>query len=253
MESAYVYDGTFEGLMTAVFDAYDRHEDPACISESDNFQMLMDVRVYNVEQDEKKSERVMNGIVRKIGQDGLKTVYRAFLSEEKGREMTIFSYLKLVFAIGSEAKRFIGNDCVMTLYEMARKTGNEAHLLKGFLRFSELDNGVLYAEFAPKTDCVSLVAGHFRNRLSSVPFIINDRTRKKAAIYTVGDFDILPYDSFVKPEVTEKEAEFRSMWKSFYRTVSIAERKNEACRRTHMPKRFWRYMCEMEACEVEKT
>ncbi len=245
METVYVYDGSFEGLLTAVFDTYVRKEEPVLISESNNFQLLLDTLVYNVVTDDEKAERVINKVTEVVGKYGTLTIYRAFLSKEQGRAKAILYYIRLLMKMGKEAERFLGNEHVMNVMEMARKTGNEAHLLKGFLRFGSLSDGTFYAEFSPKTDCIIFLAEHFKRRLSGVPFIINDLTNKKAALCKDGKLDIFPYESFEKPQYDASEKDFKKMWKDFYDTVAVEGRENERCRMTHMPKRFWKHIIEV--------
>ncbi|MDP4133861.1 MAG: TIGR03915 family putative DNA repair protein [Bacillota bacterium] len=246
MDTAYIYDGTFGGLMTCIFEMYSRHEEPVSIDTEDYFQQRMGTSVYNVITDTEKSERVIKSALNKIGQDGFFEVYRAFLSDVCGREMIISGYLKLVFKIGSAAKAYLSNDYVCNMYKLSQKTGSEAHLLTGFLRFEEMEDGVLYAEMSPKSDCIEIVGGHFKSRLSALPFVINDRVRKKAFVYDTKNFDIAEYESFNAPNQTEKETDFQNMWRDFYKTVSIKARKNDRCRMTHMPKRYWKHMCELK-------
>ena len=245
METVYVYDGSFEGLLTAVFDTYVRKEEPILISESNNFQLLLDTLVYNVITDDEKAERVIKKVTETVGAHGLLTIYRAFLSKEEGRAKSILYYIRLLMKMGKEAEHFLGNEYVMNVMEMARKTANEAHLLKGFLRFVSLSDGTFYAEFSPKTDCIFFLAGHFKKRLSSVPFILNDLTNKKAALWKNGELDIFPYTAFEKPSYDTSEKDFRKMWKDFYDTVAVEGRENEKCRMTHMPKRFWKHIIEV--------
>lgn len=245
MSVIYVYDGSFEGLLTGVFDTYVRHEEPLSVCNINNFQLPLDSFVYHIKTDEKKAKRVLSGVRKIVKSDGILTIYKAFLSEDENIGTAILYYIRLIMKVGIEAPRFLGNEYVFKVMEMARKTGNEAHLLKGFIRFAQLKDGVFYAEVSPKTDCIVFLLSHFKKRLTGVDFIINDLKRKKAALYKDGNTDIFSYEDFIKPEDTEEEKEFSSMWKEFYKTVSIEERKNERCRMNHMPKRFWKYMCEM--------
>ena len=42
------------------------------------------------------------------------------------------------------------------------------------------------------------------------------------------------------------EKEIQELWKTFYKTVAIKERKNERCRMNFMPKKYWKYIIELE-------
>ena len=48
------------------------------------------------------------------------------------------------------------------------------------------------------------------------------------------------------PPASPEEVAFRRMWKRYYDTVAIAQRENPVCRRTHMPKRYWNWLTEMQ-------
>ena len=246
MEKIYVYDGSFYGFLTAVFYVYFNHDSLEDICTDSDLQLAIGAETLTVETEEDKAERVMASIVKKIGKLGFYRIYKAFLSDCTGREKLIFDYIGIVLRSGRDAKYLYAEKTVTDVLKLSEKTGSEAHLLRGFLRFRETEAGIYYAEFSPKTDCISLIAPHFKNRLSGLNFAINDLKRKKAAIWDKEKLEIINYESFFKPEETENEKAFCAMWKSFYKTVSIAERKNEKCRMTHVPKRFWRYMCEME-------
>ena len=41
-----------------------------------------------------------------------------------------------------------------------------------------------------------------------------------------------------------KEREIRALWRAFYDAIAIEGRRNERCRMSHMPKRYWAHMTE---------
>lgn len=239
-----MYDGSFAGFLTAVFTSYAKKEKPFDICIESNLQTVLCAEAFSVQSEADKAERVATALIKKAGKGGFFRIYEAFLSDEPGRERLLLDYVELVLKMGRKAEFYYSEKTAADVMTLAKKTGGEAHLLKGFLRFSETEKDIYYAEFSPKTDCLSIVASHFCARLSGLNFAINDLKRKKAAIWEGGELSIINYDSFDRPEETASEAEYKAMWKSFYKKVSIAERKNEKCRMTHMPKRFWRFMCE---------
>lgn len=246
MDKIYIYDGTFYGLLTAVFYAYLERNVPLDICIKDDFQLTIGAETKWVEAEEDKAERVAAALIKIIGKVGFFRIYEAFLSDCTGREKLIFAYIGIILKKGRGAKHLYSEKTVTDIMKLSKKTGSEAHLLRGFLRFRETTEGIYYAEFSPKTDCLTLIVPHFKNRLSGLKFAINDVKRKKAVFWDTEKLEFIDYETALKPEETENEKVFSAMWKSFYKTVSITERKNEKCRMTHMPKRFWRYMCEME-------
>jgi probable DNA metabolism protein len=48
------------------------------------------------------------------------------------------------------------------------------------------------------------------------------------------------------PGISVSEARYQALWKRFYDTIAIEGRINPRCRMTHMPKRYWENMLEVE-------
>ena len=61
---AYVYDGSTEGLLSAVFLAYANHENPQDIIREGAFQLRLDQSVVYVETNAQHAERVRKGVIR---------------------------------------------------------------------------------------------------------------------------------------------------------------------------------------------
>lgn len=57
---------------------------------------------------------------------------------------------------------------------------------------------------------------------------------------------IIPLENIEFPEADETELGYRKLWKQFYNTIAIEARYNPKCRMTHMPKRYWENMTEMQ-------
>ena len=90
----YVYDGTFDGFLTIVFDSYSNKVLPQKIySYNDYVENFLDKTVY-VKTDYEKSKRVFNGIEKNICYEALYNSYNAFLCNEKDKEIYI---LKCMF------------------------------------------------------------------------------------------------------------------------------------------------------------
>ena len=69
---------------------------------------------------------------------------------------------------------------------------------------------------------------------------------KILSIYDKKDFYIVSEDEF-KPiiNLSTNEEDIQDLWKSFYKTVGIKERKNDRCRMNFMPKKYWQYIIEV--------
>ena len=141
----YVYDGTFDGFLTIVFDSYSNKVLPQKIySYNDYVENFLDKTVY-VKTDYEKSKRVFNGIEKNICYEALYNSYNAFLSNEKDKEIYILKYLCNGFDVGPKINNMLTISYVFKVINMRKKALAECHKLKGLLRFQEVGNNLCYA------------------------------------------------------------------------------------------------------------
>lgn len=105
-EVAYVYDGTLEGMLSAIFAAYANHEDPSDVVARGVLQPRLSQRVYVVETDLSHAERVRRGLCRSCGCASFDAVKKASLSSDVGA--ATFAYRFVRYAMDMHKVR----DCV---------------------------------------------------------------------------------------------------------------------------------------------
>jgi probable DNA metabolism protein len=138
----------------------------------------------------------------------------------------------------------LGDAATAALLNAEKRLLHEAHLLKGFARFSDV-GGVMASVIAPQNYILPFIARHFILRYDKEQFIIFDKTNKAALIYQDGRAGIRQVDNLELPELSEDEAQYRALWKRFYNTIAISGRETPRCRMSHMPKRYWENMLEV--------
>ena len=120
----------------------------------------------------------------------------------------------------------------------------------GFLRFSELENGILFSRIHPKNNILSVLAEHFTDRLPTENFIIYDETRKTAALHKSGSGYILaevPHaDEDFMNRFSQQEQAFRQLWLEFVHAIAIEARYNPKLQSQNIPKRFWKDVTELK-------
>ena len=80
-EVAYCHDGSLEGLLSAVFEAYARREDPQDVARADVLQPRLGQTVRVIETNEEHAVRVRRGIRRACGDAAYDAVKHASLSD----------------------------------------------------------------------------------------------------------------------------------------------------------------------------
>ncbi len=246
----YCYDGTFDGLLCCVFESYNSREIPTDIlADTKELPFLLPVKHIATISD--RARRVRRSIPQKLGAEAADFVRRAFLTCHAQKELLLLRFLRLGYEKGPVVLRMLTDDTVHALTEAVRHLGNEAHLLTGFVRFSEA-NGVLVSMIEPKNIVLPIIAPHFCSRYPNERFVLYDNTHSMALLHQSGAWEIADVDAFSMPDPDEEERKYRALWRLFYDTIEVEGRHNPRCRMGHMPKRYWRCMTEFMANTVPK-
>ncbi len=241
--NAYVYDGSYEGMLCCIFTAIAEKELPADIYPEDAEQASLCPPRF-IETDSAKAMRVRDSIPRKISPEAMRWVEDGFLSCEEHKERLILDFLRKGYRAGPQITQMLQDETVSRLQKAVQFVGNESHLIKGFLRFSERDH-VLTAVIDPKNQVLPRLAPHFAERFPEEAFLIYDNTHGMALVHVGGKSAIIPADSIELPAIDEAEAQYQALWRRFYKTIAIEGRYNPRCRMSHCPKRYWLNMTEL--------
>ena len=253
----YLYDGTFEGLLTCIYHHY--YTDKAAgIFLREEYQPSMLHGFMEVETEEDKAARVYDAIETKISGYALRMVYRAFLSDAPGKETVILKYVVLGFRIGPAIGSLHARPEVYALEDLVRKVGNERERMLQFVRFEVMEAAgtspgaaqILYAKIEPTCNVLALAAHHFAERFSHDPLIIHDVGRNKAVFAYEGDWYVTEFDGIHLPDGTailqsEDERSYQSLWRTYFDHIAIKERTNPRCQKNHMPLRYWKHLTEV--------
>ena len=175
-----------------------------------------------------------------------KTVYYIFSSNDKNKEIIIYYFLVHSLKYKDKIYYMRNLKSVQRALKIEKYVGRENHKFKGFLRFKELENGCLYGEINPENDILFILSKHFQNRLCNEYFIIKDVNRKLLSVYDKKNIYIVSEDNFsFVTNFSSTEENMQQLWKTFYKTVGIKERKNDRCRMNFMPKKYWKYIIEV--------
>ena len=243
MEIIYRYDGTFSGFLSCVFDSYARRESPVDFQTADAAELTL-FAVRWVETDEAHARRVMAGI-KKRSAYGAELVVKGFLTCVPRREAMLLTFIRALLGEGGILLQRMSDPAVLPVLKAVRHLEGEVHLLKGFVRFSQLGD-VLVGEIRPKNRVLPLLRPHFCGRYPEEKLMLYDRAHHEALFTQNGQWSILPLEHFSMAAPDQQEADIRRLWKRFYDTVAIRERYNPRCRRTHMPMRYWETMTEFQ-------
>jgi len=241
---AYLYDGSFDGLLCCVFESYYQKELPSLIFSHNQMQETL-FPVKEIPTDHAKAQRVEDSISSSISWEALRLVRLCYFSIMENRETAILNFLRLGYKVGAPVTNMLANDTVSVITKCAQTVSRESMYYKEFLRFSDY-NGALVAIIEPKNFVLPMIVDHYCDRFPSEQFLIYDETHKYAIIYQNMEASIVPLENLELPEACEKEEKYRTLWKQFYNTIAIEGRINPKLRMNNMPKRYWKHLTEFQ-------
>ncbi|MEG6617545.1 TIGR03915 family putative DNA repair protein [Peptococcaceae bacterium 1198_IL3148] len=242
----YIYDGSFEGLLTAIYQAYYRPEKPAAIVTKQRFSDGLFIIPIEIKTEPDMARKVSKAIAEKISPTALRRIYRAYLSELPEIEDAIYRYLRLGFKIGRNIDKYLSEQAVMTIHQTSRKVDGERHRMLGLLRFRCTKNNIYYATMEPDFNILALIAPHFVQRLADQNWVIHDIKRGLAAFYNGNPWVMVKLTAVKQFNYAASEECYQQLWKDYYNSVTIASRKNPKLQRQFMPVRYWNHLIEKQ-------
>lgn len=243
----YCYDGSFEGFLCAVGDCLETGEDtPEFVRDGDDHVAgLFGGAIHEVETVRENAVAFRKRFVEKVSQDAFATARYAFHSQKAGIELLVWRYLMLGLQVGRRLCLLLAEEPVHSVNRIARHVSHEAHKFKGFVRFSEVAEGFLYARIEPEADVLPLIAHHFVGRVGDCPWMIHDLGRRQAAIYDLKSWRLVrDVDLSSEPGVTEAEHNYAALWQRYFQRHAIAERHNPKLQQKHVPLRYRNHLVE---------
>ncbi|MDE7477169.1 MAG: TIGR03915 family putative DNA repair protein [Lachnospiraceae bacterium] len=256
-EYVLICEDSTEGILTGVYEAYPfkkkmeiAHHDNIHLATKEPDTQRLFTQYEHILTDHEKAEKVTNTIRKQLGNETWYRLSMAMVScfEDKADAVyhTIVLGLKMYDRHITDR---LQEDCVQRVFNYARASDNELCHLKQFLRFSELQNGMLYAKIDAKHHVLPFLMPHFADRLPADNFVIYDEgtqtfglhaSYKKWYLLQGQDFD---EDSLVYSEVEET---YQQLFKRFCDSIAIEARINPKLQMNMLPLRFRPNMTEFQ-------
>ena len=248
------YDKTFEGLLTAVFDAYNRRTFPDKLLGLEELEPLFVDESYTVITQTDKSERVWQGLGKKVQQITRNMLTYVWLSELPGSDELMLRYIRKAFDSKQSIELNFTDDDVLEMRNMARKVDKERMRLIELVRFQKAADDIFFAPVSPDHNSLPLTLEHFKDRFSDQKWIIYDTRRNYGFYYdlktvtemTLDSTDLFPEGKLDEKMMAEDEKLYQDLWRGYFKSMTIKERINLKLQRQHLPKRYWKYLTEKQ-------
>lgn len=247
------YDKSFDGLLTAVFDAYNRRTFPDALIGDEEIPPLFCEETHTVITDEAKSARVWRGLEKKISASALSSLTVCWLSELPEIDMLLFSYIRKAIDSPTSIELNFGDPDVLQLSKIWKQVNNERLRVIQFLRFQKTTDETYFAPVEPIYNVLPLTLTHLKDRYAGQKWLIYDIKREYGFYYDLKETNEVRFEEKEKHLISgilneklldKDELLFQQLWKTYFKSIAIKERINPRLHKQHLPVRFWKYLTE---------
>jgi probable DNA metabolism protein len=249
----YIFDASLEGLLTAVFESFERKHRHITLVTAQSFQPDAFAETFTVINNRKKADRVWSGFGKKLDRGWMRKFYCAYLSELPKAYQSLFDFAVYVFSHTENVAQNYGNADVLAISKYARSVEREKHRMEAFIRFQKTADGMFYCAIDPDFNVLPLIVKHFADRYASQQWIIYDIKRNYGLFYNLHTVEEITLEAskqeLVKPSVVQLDAQemlYANLWKDYFKSTNIESRKNTKLHVQHVPKRYWKYLTEKQ-------
>lgn len=246
-----LYDGSFDGLLTAVFEVFEyRYKDVEIFSKEKFYQENIFAEIHEVITQSDKAERVFNKLEKNIGRSGIHQLLKVFLSEDPSLEQLILSAIRQ--SIQHPTENILQNyadDDILSISKICKSVDRERHRMTAFVRFEKMQDDVFFAKIDPDFNVLPLIRKHFKDRYQDQKWMIYDLRRNYGILYDLESCDFFyPEEkldlSRYQQQFHEEENQYQKLWQRYFTKTNIVERKNLKLHIQHVPRRYWKYLTE---------
>ena len=223
-----LYDGTFDGLLTAIFEVFEYRYQDVEIKNRENFQQEnMFAEIHEVITQTEKSERVLNKL-----------------------EQLIFSAVRQSIKHPNDnILQNFANDDVLKISKICKSVSRERHRMNAFVRFEKMQDNIFFAKIDPDFNVLPLIRKHFKDRYADQKWMIYDLRRHYGLYYDLENCEFFYPDEKLnlnqyQEKFHDEEKKYQTLWQSYFTKTNIKERKNTKLHIQHVPKRYWKYLTE---------
>lgn len=247
----YRCEDTLESIFTAIYRAYEEkrdHADTMICLDREYYLFAEDIEVT---AEPEKAEKVIRTLRKRFGRNDYQAICYALSAPSLDKAQAVYQVivkgLKESPVKGHLLDQLADPNCYR-VFTLLRAALREDQHLKGFLRFQEMEGGVLWAEVGPKNNLMTFLMPHFADRFPLENFLICDCRRGIWGIHPAGGEWYLmngqEIGKMAELPISEEEEQIHALFRQFCQSIAIKERENLKLQRNLLPLRFREYMSE---------
>ena len=257
-------ENSIDGILTGVYEAYRLKKDEA-LDSHDRIHLMVEepmipmlcTSYLTVVTDTDKAQKVIRTLQRELGNGNYYDLCLAMVSDGENKADAV--YHTIVTGLREHDRKImerLGEDAIHQTFTYYRRAVRELNKWIEFLRFEELENGILYAKIGTKSDILSFLMPHFADRLPADNFIVYDETRGIFGLHPQYNQWYLVTDrNFDGSNLrfSQEETVYRELFTCFCEKIAITERINPELQYNMLPLWMRKYMIEFDSNKLKRT
>ena len=204
----FVYDGSFQGFLTAAGEALEKASPVAGISKSRTEQLPLFVKTWRVLTHRYRAERLWHKLEKRSPALS-RLIYFAFMSEVPGIELLLYNYINALFNI-DHVEESVLSEWRQRLEGLARKVESEKSELERNLLFTSSADGIPCAFASPSANVLPLLTRHFKSRFAGQAWMIYDSKRHYGVYWRRGQLELIGLRPQASPALSAHGAQVRT-------------------------------------------
>jgi probable DNA metabolism protein len=255
----YYFDGSMVGLLNCVFRAFQFKEFQVQLCLVEGTQQGLFSTLIEIPNHESHAQRVWSALQAKLSAGSLRQFYFAYLSESLDAYQHLFNYCLYVFRHQHSVEKDYLHPSVLAIAQWAKKVGREKHRMEAFIRFKKTEDQLFLSLISPDFNVLPLIQPHFKRRYQDQRWLIYDEKRQFGLYYDLHEIHEVSLQAHeidrnlsrgssqsFQVQLAENEVLYDQLWKDYFHSINIQERKNIKLHVQYLPKRYWRYLNEKQ-------
>ena len=247
------YDKSFDGLLSALFDAYAMRAFPEQRSGPGEPEPLFTERVHEVATDPAHAARVWRGLERRLVVRARSMLVYAWHGEQERSDLLMLRCMRRVFAEGGGVLADQADPDMKALHRLALKVSHECERLRQFVRLQKAADGTYFAALKPLYNVISLVIPYLQDRFADQKWLLYDLKREYGYYHDLSTITEVHFEQkeghlqsgFLDESIMDQDEKlFQKLWQTYFKAITIKERLNPKLHRQNLPARFWKYLPE---------
>lgn len=183
MKTILIYDGSFAGFLTAVYEVFDENLKEVCVVKPKHYAPEMFAEGKIIKTSNLKAKKVWHSLQLKVSKHAANELYKVFLSEIKGSEDAILRYIIHAYSAETFNHTDYSNLYVLRVHQVAKMVDREIQRLKDTIVMDQTKPDVSVAVVHSNFDVLPLLGKYFSRTYKSKKWVIYDKKRNYGLYY----------------------------------------------------------------------